>query len=123
MKNPHLLEISLKMLPDSLIHISDEAAVFINNLFLSNSIPANYFFRITASGSLGEVIEYKFGFDSAPRTDDTIIELSSFKIIIDPDSLFNIEGSSVTFSGNSRSGELIINNPFKNLINHDKCKK
>ena len=108
-------------LPD-LITVSEEASEFIYNLFQINSIPSNYYFRITAHGKVGEIIEYKFGFDSTVNPDDKAIILPRFNLIVDSETLYNIEGSTINFKGNKESGELIFDNPFINLTNHDKCK-
>ncbi|NLT52514.1 MAG: hypothetical protein GXX85_16555 [Ignavibacteria bacterium] len=106
---------------NNILNLSVEAISFIEHLYHTYSLSNEYRLRITAHGALGAIIEYEFGFDSKNNSDDTIIPFSNFDLIIDSETLHNMEGSFLNFSGTFEAGEFIVDNPYKNLINHDKC--
>ncbi len=96
-----------------IIDIAPDALNYIKMLYETGNIPSNYFFRITANGPYGALIDYSFGFSPEPSEGDIIIDSGSIRILMDSETAFNIEGSSISYSPDSG---FIIRNPESNRI-------
>ena len=56
-------------------------------------------------------MQYGMTFDGNPHEDDEIYEQHGLKVIVDPTSLFYIEGSSIDYVDNLMGGGFHIDNP------------
>ena len=67
--------------------------------------------RIFVAGIGCSGFQYGLGFEDNPRESDTIIEADGIKLIIDPQSLLYMRGSSVDFVETPNGGGFSIDNP------------
>jgi iron-sulfur cluster assembly protein len=65
--------------------------------------------RVVAGGCSG--FSYELAFEDAPATDDQVIEVNGFKVIVDPASAPIVEGSTLDFNDSLLGGGLKMYNP------------
>jgi iron-sulfur cluster insertion protein len=65
--------------------------------------------RVVAGGCSG--FSYQLSFTDAPETDDNVIEVEGFRVLVDPRSAPIVKGSTLDFSDALLGGGLKVRNP------------
>jgi len=65
--------------------------------------------RVVAGGCSG--FSYELGFEDAPATDDHVVEVGGFRVLVDPKSAPIVEGSTLEFNDAMLGGGFRVNNP------------
>lgn len=93
-----------------ILTVTSEAIARITGLLTEKGLTAHGL-RVFVAGGGCSGMQYGMAFDSNPREDDRIIEIEGVRLIIDPDSLTYVRGSSIDFIDNPMGGGFRIDNP------------
>jgi iron-sulfur cluster insertion protein len=71
----------------------------------------NLMLRVFISGGGCSGFQYGFSFDETSSNDDTVIERSGVKLLIDPMSIQYLTGSEIDYSEGIEGAQFVIKNP------------
>ncbi len=92
------------------IKISERAAKEIKQIIEDNNIPSEYALRIGIKAGGCSGFTYVLVFDLA-KENDTIFESNGIKVVIDPKSLFYLEGTELDFVDGLMGRGFVFHNP------------
>ncbi len=94
-----------------MITVTEAAAQKLRRVLEEKGLVETHALRVfVASGGCGGM-QYGMTFDSKPREDDVIYDQHGLRIIVDPASLFYIDGSCIDYVDNLIGGGFRIENP------------
>jgi len=94
------------------ITITEKALTEIKKIIDDNKLnPDEYFLRIGVKGGGCSGFVYSLTFDNKLREDDRIIYSQDFRVVVDPKSLFYLNGTVLDFSDGLMGRGFVFNNP------------
>ena len=93
-----------------MLTITDNAASQIRSIIAQENAPAAHL-RIGVSGGGCSGMEYFMGIDEEIAADDEVMDLGGFKVVVDPESIPYLKGSTLDFSNDLMNSGFTFNNP------------
>ncbi len=94
------------------ITITEKAINEIQKLIEENKLDRKeYFLRIGVKGGGCSGFVYSLAFDNNQREDDMVIFSEDFRVVVDPKSLFYLNGTVLDFSDGLMGRGFVFNNP------------
>ncbi|MFN2201401.1 MAG: iron-sulfur cluster insertion protein ErpA [Caldilineaceae bacterium] len=94
-----------------MITITPTAAEKLSTVMDQKGLAESYALRVFVKGGGCGGMQYGMTFDDATRDDDEVYEQHGLKVIVDPTSLFYIDGSNIDYIDNLMGGGFHIDNP------------
>lgn len=82
-----------------MLHISDAAKAQVDKLKAGETIPEDFFVRISVMGGGCSGLTYKLDFDHVPQPNDQVFEDKGIKLVTDLKSLLYLYDTTLDFSG------------------------
>ena len=93
------------------ITLTASAAAKLKDVLTQKGLDDSYALRVFVQGGGCGGMQYGMTFDNNPRADDEVYEQHGLKVIIDPISLFYINGSRIDYVESLMGGGFNIENP------------
>ncbi|MDX1995178.1 MAG: iron-sulfur cluster insertion protein ErpA [bacterium] len=90
--------------------VTDAAVNIIHSLLQQRNIP-NHALRVFVSGGGCSGMQYGMAFEAGPQEHDRVVEVSGVRLLVDPTSLFYLEGATIDFVDSLMGGGFRIENP------------
>ncbi|MBN1284794.1 MAG: iron-sulfur cluster assembly accessory protein [Anaerolineae bacterium] len=71
--------------------------------------------RIFVAGASCSGVQYGLAFEKTPQENDTVVDVESLKIVVDPQSLPFVRGASIDFVQTPRGAGFRVENPHVNI--------
>lgn len=97
-------------LNQSVINLSDQARIKIRTLLEEEADP-DLCFRVFVTGGGCSGFQYGFTFDDAPEEDDTFIEESGVRVLVDALSYPYLNGATLDYQEGLAGAKFLVNNP------------
>ncbi len=93
------------------LFIKKNAIKYFNKLKIENNLSDEYSIRIEAKGALGAPFEYALRFEKIPKKNDLQLLIDGLKVILDPESAYNLKHCIIDYIDNGTEKGFIFNNP------------
>ncbi|RME82944.1 MAG: iron-sulfur cluster insertion protein ErpA [Caldilineae bacterium] len=93
------------------VTLTEAAAAKLKDVLAQKGLEESYGLRVFVQGGGCGGMQYGMTFDNNPREDDEIYEQHGLKVIVDPISLFYINGSRIDYVESLMGGGFNIENP------------
>ena len=93
-----------------MITITNTAAEKLGGIMAQKGMQESHGLRVFVKGGGCGGMQYGMTFDT-PREDDQVYEQNGLRVVVDPTSLFYIEGASIDYVDNLMGGGFHIDNP------------
>lgn len=93
-----------------MITLTENAASKLGGIMDQKGMKASHALRVFVKGGGCGGMQYGMTFDT-PREDDEVYEQHGMRVIVDPTSLFYIEGANIDYVDNLMGGGFHIDNP------------
>lgn len=105
----------LSVQPDTTVEVpvlsvTSAAVNVIHTLLQQREIP-NHALRVFVSGGGCSGMQYGMAFEETPQAYDTVVEVESVRLIIDPTSLMYLRGATIDYIESLMGGGFRIDNP------------
>ncbi len=94
-----------------MITITATAAEKLTAIMDQKGLSETHALRVFVQGGGCGGMQYGMTFDDSPREDDEVYEQNGLKVLVDPTSLFYIDGSNIDYIDNLMGGGFHIDNP------------
>ena len=94
-----------------MITVTEAAARKLRQVMEEKGVAETHALRVFVTGGGCGGMQYGMTFDDKPREDDEVYEQHGIRIIVDPVSLFYIDGSRIDYVDNLMGGGFHIENP------------
>ena len=94
-----------------MITITATAAEKLTTIMDQKGLSETHALRVFVQGGGCGGMQYGMTFDDSPREDDEVYEQNGLKVLVDPTSLFYIDGANIDYIGNLMGGGFHIDNP------------
>ena len=94
-----------------MITVTEAAAEKLSTVMQQKGLDDTHGLRVFVQGGGCGGMQYGMTFEGNPRDDDEVYEQHGLKVIVDPTSLFYIEGSNIDYVDNLMGGGFHIDNP------------
>lgn len=94
-----------------MVTVTETAAQKLREVMDQKGVTATHALRVFVTGGGCGGMQYGMTFDNQPREDDTIDEQHGLRIIVDPTSLFYIDGARIDYIDSLMGGGFHIENP------------
>lgn len=94
-----------------MITVTSAAAEKLTSVMEQKGLDSSHGLRVFVQGGGCGGMQYGMTFEGNPREDDEVYEQHGLKVIVDPTSLFYIEGSNIDYVDNLMGGGFHIENP------------
>lgn len=104
------IDVSTQIQEETILTVTPAAVAVIGNLLQQRNIPG-YALRVFVSGGGCSGLQYGMSFEQTPRDSDTVVEVDSIKMLIDPTSMVYLRGAVIDFVDSLIGGGFRIDNP------------
>ncbi|MDI9547468.1 MAG: iron-sulfur cluster insertion protein ErpA [Chloroflexota bacterium] len=94
-----------------MITITATAAEKLTTIMDQKGLSETHALRVFVQGGGCGGMQYGMTFDDSPREDDEVYEQNGLKVLVDPTSLFYIDGANIDYIDNLMGGGFHIDNP------------
>jgi len=94
-----------------MITITTTAAEKLTTIMDQKGLSETHALRVFVQGGGCGGMQYGMTFDDSPREDDEVYEQNGLKVLVDPTSLFYIDGANIDYIDNLMGGGFHIDNP------------
>ena len=94
-----------------MVTLTESAASKLQNVLNDKGLTGSHGLRVFVQGGGCGGMQYGMTFDDNAREDDEIYEQNGLKVVVDPTSLFYIDGAQIDYVDNLMGGGFHIENP------------
>ncbi len=94
-----------------MVNVTEAAAEKLSSVMEQKGLDSSHGLRVFVQGGGCGGMQYGMTFEDSPREDDNVYEQHGLKVIVDPTSLFYIEGANIDYVDNLMGGGFHIDNP------------
>ena len=94
-----------------MITLTENAVEKLGGILDQKDMRNTHALRVFVKGGGCGGMQYGMTFDEQPREDDQVYETAGLRVIVDPTSLFYVDGSNIDYVDNLMGGGFHIDNP------------
>jgi iron-sulfur cluster assembly accessory protein len=94
-----------------MITLTENAVAKLGGILDQKNMRETHALRVFVKGGGCGGMQYGMTFDEQPREDDQVYETEGLRVIVDPTSLFYVDGSNIDYVDNLMGGGFHIDNP------------